>query len=166
MVTYATGGISGKGDAHQAKRIYSDMLAAAPAHPAEGAPALADVDLPDVEDMAHSAVQEALSHGVSHDVIHRWMRAVMEKTVVALAATPAAPAEPAAAPDARHAEVLMGYMHPGNFDPQQNARWERGAPCVLRKNGWKGYENQVPVYARKSDVDAAIAAQAAAKGAA
>lgn len=45
-----------------------------------------DIDLPDVEDMAHSAVQEALSFGVNHDVFHRWMRAVMDKTVAALAA--------------------------------------------------------------------------------
>lgn len=49
----------------------------------------AEIDLPDVEDMAHSAVQEALSYGVNHDVFHRWMRAVMDKTVQALAAAPA-----------------------------------------------------------------------------
>lgn len=46
----------------------------------------AELELPDVEDMAHSAMQEALSFGVNHDVFHRWMRAVMDKTVQALAA--------------------------------------------------------------------------------
>ncbi|WP_052195830.1 hypothetical protein [Delftia sp. ZNC0008] len=56
----------------------------------------AEADLPDVEDMAHSAVQEALSFGVNHDVFHRWMRAVMDKTVEAMTAAPAleAPAAP------------------------------------------------------------------------
>lgn len=43
------------------------------------------VDLPDVDEMAHSACQEALSFGVSHEVFHRWMRAVMDKTVASLA---------------------------------------------------------------------------------
>jgi hypothetical protein len=48
-------------------------------------------NLPDVEDMAHSAVQEALSYGVNHDLIHRWMRAVMDKTVAALTKPAPAP---------------------------------------------------------------------------
>lgn len=52
----------------------------------------AEVDLPDVEDMAHSALQEALSFGLGHDVLHRWMRKVMTQTQAALSA-PAHPAE-------------------------------------------------------------------------
>ncbi|MEG0222787.1 MAG: hypothetical protein RR720_03290 [Comamonas sp.] len=63
--------------------------AALAAAPAQAVAVPAEVELPDVEDMAHSAVQEALSYGVSHDVFHRWMRAVMDKTVQALAAAPA-----------------------------------------------------------------------------
>ena len=46
----------------------------------------AEVDLPDVEDMAHSALQEALSFGLGHDVLNRWMRKVMTQTQAALAA--------------------------------------------------------------------------------
>lgn len=54
----------------------------------------------------------------------------------------------------------MGYMHPGNFHRKQYARWERGEPCSIRRNGWKDYANQVPVYAKQADVDAALAAKA------
>lgn len=76
------------------------LAGAAPAAVARPAIDLDEVDLPDVEDMAHSAVQEALSCGVNHDVFHRWMRAVMDKTVEAMTAAPvAAPAlEAPAAP--------------------------------------------------------------------
>lgn len=76
------------------------LAGAAPAAVAGPANDLEEVDLPDVEDMAHSAVQEALSCGVNHDVFHRWMRAVMDKTVEAMTAAPvAAPAlEAPAAP--------------------------------------------------------------------
>ena len=73
------------------------------------------------------------------------------------------PADMGATQAATEADVLMGYMHPGNFHWQQRARWERGDPCAIRKNGWKNYEFQVPVYAKKTDVDAAIAAQAKAQ---
>lgn len=67
---------------------------AAPASPIpQNAP---EVDLPDVEDMAHSAVQEALIYGVSHDVFHRWMRAVMDKTIGAMRAAQAQQDAPAA----------------------------------------------------------------------
>ncbi|GEM_PF-6669013 len=61
-----------------------------------------EVELPDVEDMAHSALEEALSGGVGHDVFHRWMRAVMDKTVAALRAAPA-PAAVAVPPDVLNA---------------------------------------------------------------
>lgn len=54
-----------------------------------------EVDLPDAEDMAHSALQEALSFGLSHDVIYRWMRAIQDQTVKAMR-TPTAQAAPAA----------------------------------------------------------------------
>lgn len=56
--------------------------------PAPSAAAMGDVDLPDAEDMAHSAVQEALSFGLSHDVIHRWMRHIQDQTVKAMLAAP------------------------------------------------------------------------------
>ncbi|WP_284335398.1 hypothetical protein [Comamonas sp. NoAH] len=47
-----------------------------------------EVDLPDVDDMAHSALEEALSFGLSHDVLHRWMQKVMRLTQEALATHP------------------------------------------------------------------------------
>lgn len=56
--------------------------------PDPSAAAMGDVDLPDAEDMAHSAVQEALSFGLSHDVIHRWMRHIQDQTVKAMLAAP------------------------------------------------------------------------------
>ena len=43
-----------------------------------------EADLPDTEDMAHSAVQEALCYGLSHHVIHTWMRAVQDQTIKAM----------------------------------------------------------------------------------
>lgn len=46
-----------------------------------------EVDMPDVEDMAHSALEEALSGGLSHFVLHKWMRSVMTQTQKALAPT-------------------------------------------------------------------------------
>lgn len=45
---------------------------------------LPDLDLPDIEQLAHSATQEALSFGLSHDVIHRWMHTVMTQTAQAV----------------------------------------------------------------------------------
>ena len=56
--------------AAQIEAIWGAMDCPAPATQQAGE----DVDLPDAEDVAHSAVQEALSFGLSHDVIHRWMR--------------------------------------------------------------------------------------------
>lgn len=50
-----------------------------------------EADLPDTEDMAHSAVQEALCYGLSHHVIHTWMRAVQDQTVKAVQAQQPAP---------------------------------------------------------------------------
>lgn len=47
-----------------------------------------DVDWPDIEDMAHSALQEALSFGVNHDAFHRFGKLVMQKTRDAIAAAP------------------------------------------------------------------------------
>lgn len=41
-------------------------------------------DMPDVEDMADSVVQEALSFGLSQSVIQRGMKAVMDKTIAAM----------------------------------------------------------------------------------
>lgn len=62
--------------------------------PAGAAP---EVDLPDAEDMAHSALQEALSFGLSHDVVYRWMRAIQDQTIKAMAAAaPTAQPAPAA----------------------------------------------------------------------
>ena len=59
--------------------------AAKPKHsPLPEEPSRRDVDLPDVEDMAHSALEEALSFGLSHDVLHRWMRKVMTETKKAI----------------------------------------------------------------------------------
>lgn len=49
-------------------------------------PDLDNVDWPDVEDMAHGALQEALSFGLSHDVINRFGQSVMQKTRDALLA--------------------------------------------------------------------------------
>lgn len=52
--------------------------------------------LPDIDDMAHSAVQEALSYGVSHDVFKRHMHAVMVATEQAVREALAQQAQPAA----------------------------------------------------------------------
>ena len=71
---------------HEAKRQARDavqaMLVAAAPQAVQ-----AEVDLPDVEDMAHSVLQDALSFGLSHDVLHRWMSKVMRQTQEAIAAT-------------------------------------------------------------------------------
>lgn len=45
-----------------------------------------EVEWPDVDDMAHSAVQEAFSFGISHDVFKRHMLCVMFKTAGAFRA--------------------------------------------------------------------------------
>lgn len=44
------------------------------------------IEWPDVDDMAHSAVQEAYAFGVSHDVFKRHMLSVMFKTAGAIRA--------------------------------------------------------------------------------
>lgn len=67
-----------------------------------------EVDLPDAEDMAHSALQEALSFGLSHDVIYRWMRAIQDQTVKAMR-TPTAQAAPAAGAVAVPRETLVAW---------------------------------------------------------
>ena len=51
-----------------------------------GVPDLDNVDWPDVEDMAHGALQEALSFGLDHNVISRFGQSVMKKTRAALLA--------------------------------------------------------------------------------
>lgn len=51
-------------------------------------PDLDEVDWPDVEDMAHGALQEALSFGLNHDVINRFGQSVMKKTRDAMLAAP------------------------------------------------------------------------------
>lgn len=86
------------------RAVLHSARAALAAAPAQAVAVPAEVELPDVEDMAHSAVQEALSYGVSHDVFHRWMRAVMDKTVQALAAAPAQ----------EHATQLAGQALPAD----------------------------------------------------
>lgn len=70
------------------------------------AAAMGDVDLPDAEDMAHSAVQEALSFGLSHDVIHRWMRHIQDQTVKAMLAAP----QPSPTPQADSAPTSGNWV--------------------------------------------------------
>lgn len=115
-------------------RQYSALAAA----PAQAVVVPAEVELPDVEDMAHSAVQEALSFGVNHDVFHRWMRAVMDKTVQALAAAPAqehATQLAGQGQDEAHAadmqavgEAFMAAIE-DNYAALQGAGWSRPADC-------------------------------------
>ena len=62
--------------------VWTPLYKAAPQQ-AEAVPN--DVDWPDVEGMAHSALQEALSFGLSHDVFHRFGKSVMQKTIAAAA---------------------------------------------------------------------------------
>ncbi len=84
--------------AAQIEAIWGAMDCPAPATQQAGE----DVDLPDAEDVAHSAVQEALSFGLSHDVIHRWMRHIQDQTVKAMrTATP----QPSPTPEADGAHV-------------------------------------------------------------
>ncbi len=57
--------------------------------PAEGASAMpsdADIEWPDIDDLAHSAAQEAYSFGISHDLFKRWMASAMFKTSSAIRA--------------------------------------------------------------------------------
>ncbi|MBD9530419.1 hypothetical protein IB233_02075 [Comamonas sp. CMM01] len=98
-----------------------------------------EVELPDVEDMAHSALEEALSGGVGHDVFHRWMRAVMDKTVAALRA---APAPAAVAVPAKVVEALE-MLENGALNVAENAK--------NRGDGYdEGYANAMAKMARET----------------
>lgn len=109
---------------------------------------LEDVDLPDAEDMAHSVLQEAFSFGLNHDVIHRGMRHIQDKTVKAMLA--AAPQPPAALPGEQDA---ARYQHVS--DDRRTF-----AVCV-----WHNTPGQWRPFASKEAADYAIdAAMATAKG--
>lgn len=60
--------------------------APAPAEGAASLPSDADIEWPDIDDLAHSAAQEAYSFGISHDLFKRWMASVMFKTTTAIRA--------------------------------------------------------------------------------
>lgn len=76
-------------------KLYAQPMAA------EGAsmmPSDADIEWPDIDDLAHSAAQEAYSYGISHDLFKRWMTSAMFKTASAIRAAIIAKQE-AAQPD-------------------------------------------------------------------
>lgn len=109
-------------------RTQHARIAELEAAPAAQAVEPVEVELPDVEDMAHSALEEALSGGVGHDVFHRWMRAVMDKTVAALRAAPApaAVAVPSGTVAYTDGTTATG---PGNL-PQVSPRQQRAAALI------------------------------------
>ena len=102
---------------------------------APAALATAEVELPDVEDMAHSAVQEALRFGVNHDVFHRWMRSVMDKTVAALTA-------PQAQADARDAIRELIAKHRAELEHNDYAYFEL---AYTRRTGWMAWITDKPL---------------------
>lgn len=94
-------GIGGLNDTYARQILLAEEVKRLRAsHGQAPAGAASEVDLPDAEDMAHSALQEALSFGLSHDVVYRWMRAIQDQTVKAMAAAPTAQPALAATPQA------------------------------------------------------------------
>lgn len=111
-----------------AKDLAAHALRASHGQAPAGAADDDEVDLPDAEDMAHSALQEALSFGLSHDVIYRWMRAIQDQTVKAMR-TPTAQAAPAAAtmPHATLADLHEGLAAKLHDGPARNLHLETAA---------------------------------------
>lgn len=95
-----------------------------------------DVDWPDIEDMAHSALQEALSFGVNHDAFHRFGKLVMQKTRDALAAAPQ-PKQAEAVPPTHvmvPVEPTEAMLYPVKEDPPGSVLGDMGAK--YRKVVW------------------------------
>lgn len=100
--------------------------------PAEGAgavPSDADIEWPDIDDLAHSAAQEAYSFGISHDLFKRWMTSAMFKTASAIRAAMIAKQE-ADQPDVQPKGTAAGWL---SLDSRPEG--VRGAYLVRSKSG-------------------------------